>query len=217
MRKLLFVIISVCCFAQVAFAVENVFSLSSYKFEKGTNEKIYVNIDLSEERGGVQSDMYLPEGVAIAVNSKGKLQAKLCSDGPWGENDLMLAINNNGDFYTFLVTSFSGDWLQAGSGCLFEMDVETSADAVTGPAKVIFKNSIVTSTVGWDTDLDDVEYNAEIVDDATGVEFNCDRDSVVTVYSVAGTLICKDKKWSEVADTLPKGIYIVSGKKIVVK
>lgn len=163
MRKLLFLIFSICCFAQAAFAIENVLSLSTYKFERGTSEKVYVHLDLSEERGAVQADMYLPEGVSIAVNNRGKLQAKIDTEGPWGENDITLAINDNGDFYTFLITSLSGDWLQAGSGNIFEMDVETSSDAVVGPAKVMFKNSLLATTEGdRDIDMDDVEYPAEI-------------------------------------------------------
>ena len=204
MRKLLFLIFSICCLSQAAFAVENVFSLSSYKFEKGTNEKVYVNVVLSEERGAVQSDMYLPEGVRIALNSKGRLQARICEDGPWGDEGLTLAINNNGDFYTFLIYGASGERLQADSGYLIEMDVETSADAEVGPTKVMFKNSIIATVEGRDFELDDVEYDAEITsaysvtasssDEAKGtVEIIGGGDSVaggstvtVTATSVAG-------------------------------
>ncbi len=90
MKKLLFLIVSICCFAQAAFAIENVLTLSSYKFERGTTEKIYLYADLSEMRGAIQADMYLPEGVSITLNNRGRLQASLCPDGPWGENDLTL-------------------------------------------------------------------------------------------------------------------------------
>ena len=218
MRKLLFLFFSICCFAQAAFAVENVFSLSSYKFEKGTNEKVYVNVVLSETRGAVQSDMYLPEGVQIALNSKGRLQARICEDGPWGDEGLTLAINNNGAFYTFLIYGASGERLQADSGYLIEMDIETSADAEVGPAKVMFKNSIIATVEGRDFELDDVEYDAEITpDQLSGVDLTLDGDSVVTVCTLSGTVVCKDRKWSEVAGTLDKGIYIVSGKKVVIE
>ena len=54
-------------------------------------------------------------------------------------------------------------------------------------------------------------------DSTSGVDFNFAGDSVVTVYTLSGILICKDKKWSEIADTLAKGIYIVSGKKVIIK
>ncbi len=113
-------------------------------------------------RGAIQADMYLPEGVSITLNNRVRLQASLCPDGPWGENDLTLSINRNGDFYTFIVTSYSGDWLQAGSGKVFEMEVETSEDAEVGPTKVMFKNSLLVTTEGRDIDMDDVEYDAEI-------------------------------------------------------
>ncbi len=42
-------------------------------------------------------------------------------------------------------------------------------------------------------------------------------DEVVTVYSIIGILICKDKKWAEVKDRLEPGTYIINGQKAIVR
>jgi len=44
-----------------------------------------------------------------------------------------------------------------------------------------------------------------------------DKDEEVTVYTVTGILICKAKKWAEVADRLEKGAYIINGLKVIIR
>lgn len=216
MKKILFLFISLFGIAHAAMANENVLSLSSYTFEAGTTQTIYVHIDQPESFGGFQFNLYLPEGVSVIL--KGKDKPKLYEDGPWGDDDVTISCTKQTDgSYMFLeYLNVGADEPGPGKGFNIEMKVETSADAKIGASVVQFKNtrfSINDASVKYD----DVEFPAEILDKGSGVGFNFDNSSNVTVYSASGTLICKDKKWSEVAGILAKGIYIVSGKKVVVK
>lgn len=185
MRKLLFLFISICCYAQAALSNENVFSLSSYIFETGTIETVYVQMDQSEGYGGFQFNLYLPEGVSIVMD--GNNRPKIYEDGPWGGSDVTLACTEqkDGSYIFILYPNIGAEMPKIGNGFIFEMMVETSIDAKTGPAKVQFKNTRFASLDDVTIKLDNVEYDAEVISTCS-VTASTDDDTKGSVVIVGG-------------------------------
>jgi len=44
-----------------------------------------------------------------------------------------------------------------------------------------------------------------------------DKDDYVTVFTITGTLICQNKKWSEIVENLEEGIYIINRNKVIIR
>lgn len=52
----------------------------------------------------------------------------------------------------------------------------------------------------------------------TGVDLTfIDKDDVVSIHSLAGFLICKGKRWSEIAGKIENGEYVINGRKVVIR
>jgi len=44
-----------------------------------------------------------------------------------------------------------------------------------------------------------------------------DKDEYVTIFTITGTLVCKNKKWSDIVDRLENGVYIINRNKVIIR
>lgn len=76
---------------------------------------------------------------------------------------------------------------------------------------------------GWTTEIPETmpAYDLDIYgtysDLSSIASIYIDNNENVTIYSVSGMLICKDMNWSEIADKLENGLYIINGHKVIIK
>ncbi len=166
-KRVLFLLVSLFCLAQAAWADENVFSLSSYKYRQGETSTVLVQLDAADAYGGFQFDLYLPQGVSVITTGKND-KPRVYENGPWGEDDLALSCTRQttGAYRFILYANVGAEKPKAGSGYILEIKLSADSDAPIGPAKVQFKNTRVSP-----------------VDGSTAIKYpDAEFDAMVTAY-----------------------------------
>lgn len=157
-----------------------------------------------------QFDLTLPEGVSIALNDKGMLNATLVESR---KVDHMLSVEKlTSGSYRFLSFSMTNTEFLGTSGPLINITLEADNNIESVITTATISKQVFTSQNGTQIALPDVVINVE-VETSTGIQGVYDSQHQV-IYNMMGVKI--DATDSKTAD-LAKGIYIVNGKKTIVK
>ena len=101
----------------------------------------------------------------------------------------------------------------------FEADLETGAP-VEIPEPSLSSTHVFN---GWDEDVPevmpshDVEIHGSTTIASSLSEISIDDDTPITIYNLRGMLIFKGVTLREAYDRLPKGIYIINGRKFIIR
>lgn len=104
-------------------------------------------------------------------------------------------------------------------------EIYFEADLETGAPVEIPEPSLSSSHVfnGWDEDVPevmpshDVEIHGSTTIASSLSEISIDDDTPLTIYNLRGILIFKGVTLREAYDRLPKGIYIINGRKFIIR
>ncbi|MBQ9465663.1 MAG: Ig-like domain-containing protein [Muribaculaceae bacterium] len=120
--------LSASCTVNVNAAAHNELAISDYSCMAGAAFTLDVAMNNSDEIGGFQFDLYLPEGFTVALNSKGKPDVTLNDDRV---DDHTLMVNGNFDdgHYNILAFSLSNTPFIGNDGAVLHINL-TAADAV---------------------------------------------------------------------------------------
>jgi len=155
-----------------------------------------------------QFDLYLPDGITAAVNSKGRIQASLNRTRFEDETDHTLSADTQEDgAVRFLIGSIQGDTYPAGDGEIITLKINIDKNVPAGSYPVIIRKQKLSETdIAYYYETDYVESEL-IVTVADGINNVSQSDGAETVYNLRGQRLSAPQR----------GINIVSGKKVVVK
>ena len=121
--------------------LDNVVYVVPMKCKSGIQMNLPVLMKNSAEIRGFQFNLYLPEGVTIAQNAKGKLLASLSSGrrDEYDEHTLSVAKQDDGS-YLFLCGSLYEDIFLGNDGEIVTVTIDIDKEVVEGGYPIILKN-----------------------------------------------------------------------------
>jgi hypothetical protein len=193
--------------------VDNVIYVESFQVEPGTTEAtLSVQMKNTAEIRGFQFDLYLPEGVSVTVNAKGKIQGAALNENRLPEDDehsLTSSVQADGAV-RFLCGSQYQETFTGNSGELMTINVKLDEGMANGEYVIAIKNQKLSEndiTKSYETEL--VE-SILTVGNATPTGINevlTSQNTTNVVYDLQGRRV----------QNASKGLYILNGKKVVVK
>lgn len=201
-----------------------VFSLASICCMSQTSDKVYVD-DFNIEPKGLQNitvnmdnpynvfcafqfDMYLPEGISVALKESGELDASLNMQRKKANHSLSVERIKNG-YYRFVCFSMTNSAFSGQKGPIVDIKVKTDgslsdSETVTG----CIENVILTKTNGQDFKPGKTTFNINVMSE-TGIDILKATEGELQVYDLNGNRIYDVKN-------LKTGFYIINGRKIFI-
>ena len=175
-------------------------------------EKIQISLKLKNaiDYCSFQCDLFLPEGLTIALNKKGKPDVKLDEDR-MDDHSLSVEHAANGS-YRLVCTSLSNAEFYENDGPIVNITVEPIADFPSGTQEGRIENTVLVETNG--TKHKDFETSTFKV--SFGIPTHVDTvktNGTYDIYNLQGIKV----RSNDSSTVLPKGLYITNGKKIFVK
>ena len=165
---------------------------------------------------GFQFDLYLPEGVTVAKNTKGRILSALNSERlPEDDEHTLTIVEQSDGAIRFLCSSLYDENFIGNDGEIVNLIVNIADNVANGEYDVVVKNAIMTETdISKSYEADNIKSTLTVLDQ-TGVETVTANDERRdgSIYTVGGQLVGKKSTTSQ----LRKGIYIRNGRKFVVK
>ena len=162
----------------------------------------------SAEIRSYQFDLYLPDGITAAVNSKGRVQASLNRTRFDDETDHTLGASNQEDgSIRFLIGSLQGDTYPAGDGEIITLKINIDNNVRNGSYPVVIRNQKLSETdiaISYVTNYVESELLVTVSD---GIDNVTKCGETETIYNLRGQRLSAPQK----------GINIVGGRKVVVK
>lgn len=121
--------------------LDNVVYVEPTKCKSGIQINLPILMKNSAEIRGFQFNLYLPEGLTIAKNAKGKLLASLSSGrrDEYDEHTLSVAKQDDGS-YLFLCGSLYEDIFLGNDGEIVTVTIDIDKEVVEGGYPIILKN-----------------------------------------------------------------------------
>jgi len=190
-------------------ALDNVIYVEPMNVNAGKEATLSFMMKNTAAIRGFQFDLYLPEGVEVVVNNKGRIQGSLSSGRLPEDDEHTLTLQKQGDgAIRFLCGSQYDETFTGTEGEIATLQVTIADGMEKGKYPVILKTMRLTET---DIDKyyvhDDVETEITVTG-GVGIENLIESNSNQTfIYNLAGQRLTK----------LQQGINIVNGKKYIVK
>lgn len=186
--------------------------VSDAQLKAGEEKQISIELANPDRNyAAFQFDLILPEGVKIALNKKGKLNASLVEDRI-DDHTMSLEELSEGH-YRFLAFSMSNSEFYDSDGPLVNVTIKAEEDVAPGALTATITEQVFTAKDGIQYDFSDVTFNI-MIEQVSGIEEILVDDTCNDVYSIDGVLYKKDVVSP---NELPQGIYIINGRKYVVK
>lgn len=186
------------------------FYVENFSINAGESKTVSVNMDnASKSYCSFQFDIYLPNGMTIALNKKGKPDVKLNEDRI---EDHTLSVEQVEDsHYRFVCVTLSNSNFYENSGAILNLTVTAASDMANGVYDGSLKNIVLVPSDGVKTTIDESAFSVTL--GSTGIN-QVLLDSVADVYDLQG-----NKVRSNATDLngLPNGVFIINGKKVVVR
>ena len=201
-----------------------VFSLASICCMSQTSDKVYVD-DFNIEQKGLQNitvnldnpynvfcafqfDMYLPEGISVALKESGELDASLNVQRKKANHSLSVERIKNG-YYRFVCFSMTNSAFSGQKGPIVDIKVKTDGSLSDGETVTgCIENVILTKTNGQDFKPGKTTFNINVMPE-TGIDILKATEGELQVYDLNGNRIYDVKN-------LKTGFYIINGRKIFI-
>jgi hypothetical protein len=192
--------------------VDNVIYVESFQVEPGTTEAtLSVQMKNTAEIRGFQFDLYLPEGVSVTVNAKGKIQGAALNENRLPEDDEhSLTSSKQADgAVRFLCGSQYQETFTGNSGELMTINVKLDEGMANGEYTIAIKNQKLSEndiTKSYETELVESILTVGV---PTGISqlTVANQNAQEEIYDLQGRRV----------QNATKGLYIRNGKKVVVK
>lgn len=182
-------------------------------FDINPGDKVAISVNMSNPETNYcvfQFDLYLPEGITIALNKKGKLDAKLNEDRI--EDHSLTSQEIADGVYRFVCISLTNSDFYENSGAILNMNIEASntLNAVTMTGSI--ENIVLTTSDAKETKPEKTTFT--ITNPTAAGITSISVEQPADIYDVNGNLIRKE---ATTTNGLTKGVYIVNGQKFLVK
>ena len=181
-------------------ATNDVLSLGDYDPATGT---IAINLDNATPYAGFQMDVTLPQGVTL---EGAELSGRAAS------HMLMTGVNPDGSI-RLLGFSLNNDEITAGNDAIITLKVKADA-AITANDNFTVSDIFFTQSNEVESVLPNVSTSATVV---TAISQLGSDNQGVNVYDMKGVLLRCGVNPAEATMGLPTGVYVIGGKKVLVK
>ena len=181
-------------------ATNDVLSLGDYDPVAGT---IAINLDNATPYAGFQMDVTLPQGITL---ESAELTGRAAS------HMLMTGVNPDGSI-RLLGFSLNNDEIAAGNDAIITLKVKADA-AITANENITISDIFFTQSNEVESVLPNVSTNATVV---TAISQLGSDNQGVNVYDMKGVLLRRGVNSAEATKGLPTGVYVIGGKKVLVK
>lgn len=188
---------------------DNYMHLAEISINPGETIDVEMLLDNTNEVKAVQGNIKLPEGLTFATKSNGRL-AVTNNEQRAEDFTLSCALQEDGSM-TFAQYSADGFAYEGSKGKLFSFKIQAAEDAVPGKYQIGL-SEMVLSIGGVAYEQASTTSTVNILS-ATAVE-RIIAENPADVYSVSGRKVRQNAKTLK---GLPTGVYIVNGRKVVVK
>ncbi len=181
-------------------ATNDVLSIGDYDPATGT---IAINLENATPYAGFQMDVTLPQGLTL---EGAELTGRAAS------HTLMTGVNPDGSI-RLLGFSIANDEIATGSDAIITLKVKANA-SLDAYENIIISDIFFTQSNEVESVLPNVTTNAAIV--TAIAQIGTDGEGV-NVYDMRGVLVRQGVNPSEATKGLPTGVYVINGKKVLVK
>ncbi len=181
-------------------ATNDVLSIGDYDPATGT---IAINLDNATPYAGFQMDVTLPQGLTL---EGAELTGRAAS------HTLMTGANPDGSI-RLLGFSINNDEIVTGSDAIITLKVKANA-SLDAYENIIISDIFFTQSNEVESVLPNVTANAPVV---TAISQVGSDSEGVDVYDMKGVLVRQGVNPSEATKGLPTGVYVINGKKVLVK
>ena len=181
-------------------ATNDVLSIGDYDPATGT---IAINLENATPYAGFQMDVSLPQGLTL---EGAELTGRAAS------HTLMTGVNPDGSI-RLLGFSIDNDEIATGSDAIITLKVMANA-SLDAYENIIISDIFFTQSNEVESVLPNVTANAPVV---TAIAQVGSDSEGVDVYDMKGVLVRQGVNLSEAAKGLPTGVYVINGKKVLVK
>ena len=181
-------------------ATNDVLSLGDYDPATGT---IAINLDNATPYAGFQMDVTLPQGVTL---EGAELTGRAAS------HMLMTGVNPDGSI-RLLGFSLNNDEITAGNDAIITLKVKADA-AINANDNITVSDIFFTQSNEVESVLPNVSTSATVV---TAISQLGSDNQGVNVYDMRGVLLRRGVNPAEATKGLPTGVYVIGGKKVLVK
>jgi hypothetical protein len=187
-------------------------TVSSIELKAGESQQVAVNLNNdSKKYAAFQYDFTLPEGITIAKNNKGKFVATLNEDR---KDDHTLNVSETeSDTYRFLAFSMTNTEFYGTEGALVYVTLQASESISEGNKTATIQSQVFTEISGEQYKWDDFSFTVTITPNSTGI-IEISAENPVDVYNIQGN---KVRSKATTLSDLPQGVYIVNGRKVIMK
>lgn len=179
--------------------------MNDFQVTPGENMKVDIILDNPSSKFiAFEFSLTLPDGLRIALNKKGKPDASLDEDR--NEDHTMTTKDNGNGHYKFVCYSMGNSEFNGTEGALIHLTLEADA-AMTDGVYTGKIEGIMLSTQDVDIYPADETFTI-LAGNATGIStISSQADGSAAVYDMQGRRLTE----------APKGLYIVNGRKYVIK
>ena len=200
MKKVM-MMIAVCMLSVVSVA-QTTESLSIVDFDIVAGETKSVSVDLTSETKFVafQFDITLPEGLSVATNQQGRLDAKLNYDMADDHTLTTGKVPGTDNTYRFLCISMTNSEFYETSGTILSLSFQADANLPLGELICHITNVVFTERSEKQHDFDDVTFTITCKENtSTGINSTMADGSEKQVYTFDGKRV----------KTAQKGVNII--------
>ena len=205
LTAIVFSLASICCMSQTSDKVY----VDDFNIGPKGQQNITVNMDNPYNVFcAFQFDMYLPEGISVALKESGELDASLNMQRKKANHSLSVERIKNG-YYRFVCFSMTNSAFSGQKGPIVDIKVKTDgslsdSETVTG----CIENVILTKTNGQDFKPGKTIFNINVMSE-TSIDILKATEGELQVYDLNGNRIYDVKN-------LKTGFYIINGRKIFI-
>lgn len=205
LTAIVFSLASICCMSQTSDKVY----VDDFNIEPKGQQNITVNMDNPYNVFcAFQFDMYLPEGISVALKESGELDASLNMQRKKANHSLSVERIKNG-YYRFVCFSMTNSAFSGQKGPIVDIKVKTDGSLSDGETVTgCIENVILTKTNGQDFKPGKTTFNINVMSE-TGIDILKATEGELQVYDLNGNRIYDVKN-------LKTGFYIINGRKIFI-
>lgn len=208
MKKMMMMVAA--CMLSIVSVAQTTESLSIADFEitAGETKSVAVELTSDTEYTNFKFDILLPDGLTIALNSRGKLDVSLSEDMVDDHFLTAQKVSETENRYRFIAISMTNAVFLETSGILLNLTIQADVTVPAGQLVGKIQGVNFSTPAAVDSFFDDTTFTITCKEDpTTGINGTIADKSEKQIYTLDGRR----------TKTMQKGVYIVNGQKVVVK
>lgn len=189
---------------RAATSTDNYLSLGAISIKPGETKTVSVEMTNTEGIQGLQCSIDLPEGLSFATKSNGKID--IANDADRGDGFTLSSSLQEDGSLTVARVNFEGDSYYGNSGTIFTFKIKADENMAAGEYEIKVRDIVLSSGVAIKPS--DATGKVTVEGSSSGLQqIDADGNQSDSIYNLNGQRV----------NNPSRGIYIVNGRKVMVK